>query len=204
MTERFRSAHLEAHTDSDDEYTASESVCIIVSNIWQNHYISLLVFWQDGLLHGQEESVFTRVRGEAVKDPCFFLMIVLAGYLQGSMGLSMLTLAYLYKDDLGYEPTTVAILTSISALPWLLKPVWGICSDAVPIWGYRRLSYLVLAMVAFCSGWFLCAVCVWTGPLVVFAAFLSNFGLAIISTVTKAIVVERYHASKQDSTFLSF
>ena len=32
----------------------------------------------------------------------------------------------------------------LKALPWIIKPVYGILSDAVPLLGYHRRSYLIL------------------------------------------------------------
>lgn len=38
----------------------------------------------------------------------------------------------------------VAVLTGLSSIPWMIKPLYGFLSDAVPLFGYRRRSYLVL------------------------------------------------------------
>lgn len=32
----------------------------------------------------------------------------------------------------------------LKALPWIIKPVYGILSDAMPLLGYHRRSYLIL------------------------------------------------------------
>ena len=32
----------------------------------------------------------------------------------------------------------------LKALPWIIKPVYGILSDAVPLLGYHRRSYLII------------------------------------------------------------
>lgn len=38
----------------------------------------------------------------------------------------------------------VAFLTSFAAFPWVVKPLYGFLSDTVPIYGYRRRSYLII------------------------------------------------------------
>ena len=38
----------------------------------------------------------------------------------------------------------MAFLTSFAAFPWVVKPLYGFLSDTVPIFGYRRRSYLVI------------------------------------------------------------
>ena len=38
----------------------------------------------------------------------------------------------------------VAFLTSFAAFPWVVKPLYGFLSDTLPIFGYRRRSYLII------------------------------------------------------------
>lgn len=38
----------------------------------------------------------------------------------------------------------VAVLTGLGAAPWVVKPLYGFISDTVPIFGYRRRSYLII------------------------------------------------------------
>jgi MFS family permease len=44
----------------------------------------------------------------------------------------------------GLSAGEVATFFSITWVPWLIKPVYGLISDFVPLWGRRRKSYLVL------------------------------------------------------------
>ena len=44
----------------------------------------------------------------------------------------------------GWDAAAIGGASFIAALPWVLKPFYGILSDAVPIFGSRRRSYLVL------------------------------------------------------------
>ncbi len=41
----------------------------------------------------------------------------------------------------------MALLTGISSAPWVIKPLYGFLSDTVPIFGYRRRSYLIICGV---------------------------------------------------------
>ena len=38
---------------------------------------------------------------------------------------------------------TVGVLMGIGAFPWVVKPLYGFLSDSVPLFGYKRRSYLV-------------------------------------------------------------
>lgn len=48
----------------------------------------------------------------------------------------------------------VAVLTGVATIPWMIKPLYGFISDSIPLFGYRRRSYLVacglLGMCAAC------------------------------------------------------
>lgn len=44
----------------------------------------------------------------------------------------------------GWDAAAIGGATFLAALPWVLKPLYGLLSDAVPIFGSRRRSYLVL------------------------------------------------------------
>ena len=48
------------------------------------------------------------------------------------------------KDDLLLTPSEYVWVSTLPALPWALKPVFGLVSDAVPIYGQRRKPYLVI------------------------------------------------------------
>jgi len=41
------------------------------------------------------------------------------------------------------NPADVSVVSGIVSIPWILKPFYGIISDTVPYFGYRRKSYLI-------------------------------------------------------------
>jgi len=41
------------------------------------------------------------------------------------------------------SPAEVSVASGIISIPWVLKPFYGICSDTIPYFGYRRKSYLI-------------------------------------------------------------
>ena len=48
------------------------------------------------------------------------------------------------QDGLGMSPARMGLWMGFSKLPWLIKPVWGFLTDAFPIAGYRRRSWLII------------------------------------------------------------
>lgn len=64
-------------------------------------------------------------------------------FAQGMWNLPQQTMTIVLKDR-GLSAAQVAAFFTISALPWLIKPVYGLVSDFVPLFGRRRKSYLLL------------------------------------------------------------
>ena len=45
-------------------------------------------------------------------------------------------------------PSPVTAYLTIFYLPWIIEPVYGFVSDFLPLFGYRRKVYLVIANAA--------------------------------------------------------
>src|SRR6266545_3412326 len=63
-------------------------------------------------------------------------------FAQGMWYLPNQTLTIVLKER-GLSAGQVATFFSISTIPWLVKPVYGLISDFVPLFGLRRKSYLL-------------------------------------------------------------
>eukprot|EP00667_Euglena_gracilis_P007159 EG_transcript_7231 len=74
----------------------------------------------------------------------FLLAIATVYFVQGFASFSELAVGYLLKDELKLQPTMSQTLTATMGIPWVLKPLYGILSDSLPLFGYRRCSYLFL------------------------------------------------------------
>jgi hypothetical protein len=79
--------------------------------------------------------------------------ILLVYFVQGILGLARLAVSFFLKDDLGLTPAEVAALSGIATLPWTVKPLFGLLSDGLPIFGYRRRPYLVLSGLLGAGAW---------------------------------------------------
>ncbi len=65
-----------------------------------------------------------------------------------SSGLIAQPLSFYLKQGLGWTPLQVTAWLAIFNFPWIIKPLYGAFSDFVPLFGYRRKSYLLDANVA--------------------------------------------------------
>lgn len=117
--------------------------------------------------------------------------ILIVYFIQGALGISRLALTFFFKDDLGLGPAEVASLTAISILPWLIKPLYGFMTDSVPLFGYRRRSYLVGAGALGGASWLWLATSATSVQAVAVASILASASVAISDVVADSLVVER-------------
>jgi MFS family permease len=119
----------------------------------------------------------------------FFAVVYVAEGVGQSGGLIAQPLNYFLKQTFGWTPVEVTAYLTVLNLPWIIKPVYGVVSDFLPLFGYRRKSYLVLANAAAVGAY--CWVTQITAPgELVFALLLTAYGMAISSTVCGAVLVE--------------
>src|SRR6185369_4575468 len=85
--------------------------------------------------------------------------------------------------------------------PWVIKPVFGLISDFVPLFGYRRTSYLLLASVAAAAGY--AGIALLNEPSE-FALFLllTSYAMATASTLCGALLAENARTFQQSSLFV--
>ena len=73
------------------------------------------------------------------------LQIFLVYFTQGIRStLCSLGTSYYLKETLALAPSQAEALRGTAAIPWIVKPLYGMLSDSVPIWGTRRKSYLLI------------------------------------------------------------
>jgi MFS family permease len=119
----------------------------------------------------------------------FFGLVYVVEGIGQTGGLIAQPLNYYLKQIFGWTPVQVSAYLTILNLPWIIKPVYGIVSDFLPLFGYRRKAYLVLAnaAAAVAFGW----VTQITQPgQLIFVLLLTAYAMAISSTLCGAILVE--------------
>lgn len=127
----------------------------------------------------------------------FFALVYIVEGLGQTGGLIAQPLNFFLKQVYGWTPVQVTGYLTVLNLPWIIKPVYGIVSDFVPLFGYRRKAYLVLANLAATGALLLVARITAPGPLVL-VLLLTAYAMAISSTLCGAVLVEngqRLHAS---------
>jgi MFS family permease len=131
----------------------------------------------------------------------FALVYVVEGFGQTG-GLIAQPLAYYLKEVFAWTPVQVTAGLTVLNLPWVIKPVYGIVSDFVPLLGYRRKAYLILANTVAVAAFF------WVSRLstphaVITVLLLTAYAMAISSTLCGAVLVENGQRFNQSDAFVN-
>jgi MFS family permease len=111
-------------------------------------------------------------------------------FSQGMWYLPNQTITIVLKDR-GLSAAEVALLFSITVIPWLLKPLYGLLSDFVPLFGRRRKSYFLLASaLAAAAGLLLGTLESHTYAALAVLVTVMGFGLAFTDVLTDALMVQ--------------
>ena len=138
-------------------------------------------------------------RGSMTHLLWFFALVYVA---EGSGGLISQPLNYYLKQVNGWTPLQISAYVTILNLPWMIKPIYGLVSDLIPLFGYRRKSYLLLANVTAVAGYLLVMRLNAPGQLV-FVLMLATFATAVSSAVSGAVLVENGQRLHESGTFVN-
>jgi predicted MFS family arabinose efflux permease len=132
----------------------------------------------------------------------FALVYIVEGLGQVAGGLISQPLTYYLKQVHGWTPVQVTAFLTLFNLPWVIKPVYGLISDFVPLFGYRRKSYLLIANVAAIAGFFW-ATQIDTPSVLVFALMMTAYAMAISSTLCGAVLVQNGQKLRESARFVN-
>jgi MFS family permease len=127
----------------------------------------------------------------------FAVVYTVEGFCQAKVGVVWQPLTHYLKETKGWDAVQIAASLAVLDVPWVVKPLYGIVSDFLPLFGYRRRSYLLLANAGAVAA-FLWTTQVLAPGAIVFALLLTAIAMAAASTVCGALLVEngqRYAAS---------
>jgi MFS family permease len=132
----------------------------------------------------------------------FFALVYVVEGLGQTGGLIAQPLNYFLKQVYGWTPVQVTAWLTVLNLPWIIKPVYGIVSDFVPLFGYRRKAYLILANIAATVACLIVTRLAEPGALIL-ALLLTACAMAISSTLCGAVLVENGQRLQASDRFVN-
>jgi predicted MFS family arabinose efflux permease len=143
-----------------------------------------------------------QARGSMTHLLWFFALVYVVEGLGQIGGLISQPLNYYLKQAHGWTPLQITAYLTIFNVPWIIKPLYGLVSDFIPLFGYRRKSYLLLANFAAIGG-FLLVTQLTVPDQLVFALMLTAYAMAISSTLCGAVLVENGQRLQESGTFVN-
>lgn len=125
------------------------------------------------------------------------ILIPFVYFIAGATTLAGVAATFYYKEDLGLSIVQTQFLGSIAIIPWSIKPLYGLLSDRVPVFGKRRKPYLFLAGLLSSIGYFSLALWVHSFTGAVIAVILYGIGFALADVIVDGIVAEMSHSQKE-------
>jgi len=127
-------------------------------------------------------------------------------FVQGSKDLTEVPILFFIKTGLGMGDAGGQFFDSLKGIGWMLKPIWGVVSDHVRIFGYRRKAWYVLMAMLGVLFWMAAAVLAFIGikvPVVYLIVFNLVFGTyAFVDVVCDAIMVVEGRRLKRVGAFV--
>ena len=131
----------------------------------------------------------------------FAIVYLVEGIGQARVGIIYQPLTHYLKDD-GWTALQVTAYFAVLNFPWVIKPVFGLVSDFVPLFGYRRKSYLIIASVCAVAAYAVIARHAEPGAFAL-PLLLTSYAMATASTLCGALLAENGQSFRLSSSFVS-
>ncbi len=131
----------------------------------------------------------------------FAIVYLVEGIAQARVGIIYQPLTH-YLKDIGWSALQVATYFAVLNFPWIIKPAFGLVSDFVPLFGYRRKSYLIMASLCAVAAFAVIARQAEPGAIAL-PLLLTSYAMATASTLCGALLAENGQAFRLSSTFVS-
>lgn len=130
-------------------------------------------------------------RDPAIQRLMWFFAIVytVEGIGQAKVGIVWQPLTNFLKVTQGWSPLEISAALAVLDIPWVIKPLYGILSDFLPLFGFRRRGYLVVANVGATVAFAILAFA--TAPVTIVPGLVvTAVAMAASSTICGALLVE--------------
>jgi MFS family permease len=132
----------------------------------------------------------------------FAVAYTVEGIGQAKAGIVWQPLTYFLKTHYGWTALQIAASLAVLDVPWVIKPLYGLVSDFLPLFGYRRRSYLLLSNLAAAVAFAWVTQVVAPGA-IVFSLLLTAIAMAVSSTLCGALLVENGQRHNASSAFVN-
>ena len=119
-----------------------------------------------------------------------WMPVLVTYFCYGASAVTGVAELFFQKDVLRLAPAEAAGVAFWLGLPWSMKMIAGVASDVYPIFGSRRVAYLLIGAACSLSGYALLATTVATKAAYLAAALFVTIGYMVQDVVADALSVE--------------
>jgi predicted MFS family arabinose efflux permease len=105
--------------------------------------------------------------------------------------IGQLPIRYLLKEHLHAVPEEMSLFLFFAAIAWYLKPLAGLISDSIPLFGTRRRHYLMISAGTAGACWILLGIVPESYHWVLFVVMALNLMMVFASTAMGGMLVEQ-------------
>ena len=119
------------------------------------------------------------------------ITVLLISFYSGIIGISDLGLKYYLKDQNEMNPSTFAQILLIIKVAYLIKPIYGLLIDFIPIFGYKKKIYLFICFFINGLSWFLFIIKI-SNNLIILIIFhiIINISISFTAVIGNSIQLE--------------
>ncbi len=129
----------------------------------------------------------------------FSLAYLVQGFAQ-TTGVLFQPLQFYLKEGHGYGAGQLAAFTFWVTFPWYIKPVYGLLADFIPLFGFKRRSYLIVSCVL-SFGAFALVLGVREPVVLLYALVLTAICTAVGDVMVDGLMVEKGQAFNRIKLF---
>lgn len=110
----------------------------------------------------------------------------------GPTGLFYLPVRFMLINQLGFQQQQLSYFAGLVLIPWTIKPIYGLLSDFIPMFGYRRRSwYAFAALVGISCSLYLALFCDYTRSQLLTFMIGQALSFAFCDVLCDAVMVEQ-------------
>jgi MFS family permease len=132
----------------------------------------------------------------------FAIVYAVEGIGQAKAGILGQPVTYFLKEVCHWDPVRISVSLAALDVPWVIKPLWGAISDFVPLFGYRRRPYLIIANIGAVAAFVTLAFTDDVATLIP-VLVMTAVAMAVSSTLCGAILVETGQQHNSNAHFVN-
>ena len=131
------------------------------------------------------------------------ISFILISFYIGISYVSELAINYFLKDTFNVSPSMLTNILSLAKIPWIIKPLFGLITDFLPIFGYRRKFYILICGILISVSLINLSFFTTTLLQAKLNLLLYNSSVSFISILGQTIIVELIQEDPKNSSLVT-